>query len=79
MQKKIAVYTVLVGKYDNLQQPEYISDDFDYICFSNDIPHDHIGVWKVHKFDYTNSNRVRDSRFPKLNPHLLLPDYDFSV
>lgn len=79
MQKKIAVYTVLVGKYDNLQQPEYISDDFDYICFSNDIPHDHIGVWKVHKFDYTNSNRVRESRFPKLNPHLLLPDYDFSL
>lgn len=34
---KIAIYTVLTGGYDKLQQPKVIDSDFDYICFSNDI------------------------------------------
>ena len=31
---KIAIYTSLVGGYDNLLQPEVVDENFDYICFS---------------------------------------------
>lgn len=73
------IYTVLTGGYDDLCQPDTIKSDWDYICFSNDIEETDIGVWKIRKFDYCNSNKTRESRFPKLNPHLVLPDYDYSL
>lgn len=73
------IYTALTGDYDNLRQPEAVCPDCDYICFSNDIPHDQIGVWQIRHFDYHNDSKVRESRFPKLNPHLLLSEYTYSL
>lgn len=78
MNKKV-IYTVLTDNYDDLRQPENICSDCDYICFSNDIPQKQIGVWKIRHFDYHNDNKIRESRFPKLNPHLLLPEYTYSL
>lgn len=76
---KKVIYTALTGDYDNLRQPESVCPDCDYICFSNDIVHQRIGVWEIRRFDYHNSSKVRESRFPKLNPHLLLPEYTYSL
>ncbi|MBE6376462.1 MAG: DUF616 domain-containing protein [Lentisphaerae bacterium] len=77
--KKLVIYTVLTGNYDNLRQPESIVDDFDYICFSNDITKQRIGIWEIRSFDYHNNNNTRESRFPKLNPHLVLSEYEYSL
>ena len=76
---KTAVYTVLTGGYDTLHQPEAVSPDCDYFCFSNDIREKQLGVWQVRPFDYHHENPVRESRYPKLNPHLVLPDYEYSL
>ncbi|MBR5328436.1 MAG: hypothetical protein IKV31_07870 [Paludibacteraceae bacterium] len=44
-QKKYAIYTAMVGGYDEIMQPTVIDDRFDYILFSNDIKEDRVGVW----------------------------------
>lgn len=77
--KKIAIYTVLTGGYDQLQQPSVTDDRFDYICFSNDIPKENIGLWKIRKFDGHYPSKQIESRYPKMHPWVVLPEYDYSV
>ncbi len=79
MAKKSVIYTSLVGNYDTLLQPSFVSDDFDYICFSNDIPEKKIGVWKIEKIPFSHPNNTRLSRYAKLLPHRVLPEYEYSV
>lgn len=77
--KKVAIYTVLTGGYDNLSQPSIVDDRFDYFCFSNDIEKENIGIWKVRKFPGNFSSKAIESRFPKMHPWEVLPEYDYSV
>lgn len=35
--KKIVVYTAIIGDYDDLKEPNIISKDYDYVCFT-DMP-----------------------------------------
>lgn len=79
MRSKIAIYTCLVGGYDSLEDPEAPDPRCDYICFSNDIPEPQIGVWQIRRFPYENANATRASRFPKLQPHAVLPEYEYSL
>ena len=76
---KVAIYTVLTGGYDTLEQPKVIDERFDYFCFSNDIEKDSIGVWKVRKFEGEFPSKQIESRYPKMHPYTVLPDYDYSV
>jgi hypothetical protein len=76
---KVAIYTVLTGGYDKLMQPQVTDERFNYICFSNDIPKDHIGVWEIRKFDGEFSSKQIESRYPKMHPWIVLPEYDYSV
>ena len=45
----IAIYTCIVGGYDELQQPAVVEDGFDFICFvgMGEKTLDRIGVWGV--------------------------------
>ena len=79
MKTKIAIYTCLVGGYDRLDAPESQDPRCDYICFSNDIPEPQIGVWQIRRFPYENADATRASRFPKLQPHAVLPEYEYSL
>ena len=79
MRNTKVIYTVITGDYDDLRQPEAILPDWDYICFNNDIPEKQVGVWEIRRFDYRNANPVRESRYPKINPHLLLSGYEYSL
>ena len=75
----LAIYTALTGSYDDLRQPETVRTDADYICFSNDILEKKVGVWAIRPIPFENHDPVRVSRFPKLNPHLVLPEYEASL
>lgn len=33
---KMVIYTAIFGSYDNLNDPEYIEDNCDYVCFTDD-------------------------------------------
>ena len=69
----------MVGEYDELLQPIVVDSTFDYICFSNDIKADKIGVWKICPIPYHNADNIRLSRYVKLLPHIALPDYEYSL
>ena len=76
---KVAIYTVLTGGYDTLEQPKVIDERFDYFCFSNDIEKETIGVWKVRKFEGDFPSKQIESRYPKMHPSTVLPEYGYSV
>ncbi|MCD7978378.1 MAG: DUF616 domain-containing protein, partial [Tannerellaceae bacterium] len=78
MNKKV-IYTCLVGNYDSLSQPGIVCEEFDYICFSNNIKEQKIGVWQIRPIPFFHGNKTRLSRYVKLNPHIVLPNYIYSL
>lgn len=70
------IYTVLTGGYDHLQQPRVIDPDWDYVCFGDRDGQD--GVWKLQRIPFEGSNVMR-ARWAKMHPHVLFPDYSYSV
>lgn len=77
--KKIAIYTALTGGYDNLIQPQCVDNEFAYICFSNDIKEKRVGVWEIRSIPVVVRNQQRLSRFPKMHPHMLLAEFNYSL
>jgi hypothetical protein len=76
---KKVIYTSLAGNYDALKEPSYVIDGWDYICFSNDMKVNRNSIWQVRPIPYKNKDNLRLSRYVKLNPHLVLKDYDISL
>lgn len=76
---KLVIYTCLTGEYDNLKQPLVIDTTFDYICFSNNINKEFIGVWKIKKLPFPELDNTRLSRTAKILPHKVLENYDYSL
>lgn len=79
MKSKFVVYTVLTGDYDSIMQPEVIDNRFDYVLFTDDLSISQVGVWSIRKIPYDHSNSIRVSRYPKMHPVLLLPEYKASL
>lgn len=81
MNKK-AIYTVLVGGYDNVIDPLVVNNDFDYICFvgKGEISLHQSDVWKFCEIDADLKDKGRLSRIPKILPHkTCLSEYDYSL
>lgn len=76
---KVAIYTALTGGYDKLIQPQCVDDRFAYICFSNDIKEERVGVWEIRPIPVVVENQQRLSRYPKMHPHVLLAEFDYSL
>lgn len=73
---KKVIYTVLTGNYDRLEQPRVVDSDYDYVCFTDRFGED--GVWQLREIPFEGSPILR-ARWAKMHPHLLLPEYEFSV
>ena len=78
MNKKV-IYTCLVGNYDVLRQPLAIDESYDYICFSNDIKEERVGVWQIRPIPFKHKDKARLSRYVKILPHRALEDYEWSL
>lgn len=78
--KKKVVYTCITGGYDNLIEPKYITSDFDYICFTDNL-NIKSNVWQIKPLPKETSGltTVKKQRFVKINPHLVLPEYNISI
>lgn len=74
-----AIYSAVVGGYDNVVQPSVIDRSFDYILFTNDTYEKKIGVWNIRQIPYNNKDKTRIARWVKTHPHILLNDYDYSL
>ena len=72
VKKNKVIYTCLTGNYDNLLDPIVVSSDFDYICFSNDIDQENVGVWKINRIPSSIVDPNVLSRYIKILPHLCL-------
>jgi hypothetical protein len=77
---KYVIYTSLTGGYDDLPQYEVIDSDFDYICFTNDYPDgSKQGIWQIRAIPFQCDDKTRLSRYVKLMPHKVFPDYEYSI
>lgn len=67
-----------MGKIDNIIDPEIITPDVDYICFTDELRHKS-DIWKFVKVDNEFENLRYKAREIKLNPHKYLDGYDYSL
>lgn len=75
---KIAIYTACINNYDMLIQHQFICDEWDYFCITDRaIPG--IYNWEFVQADYRNVDPVRSARYYKTHPHVLFPDYQYSI
>ncbi|MDE6365139.1 MAG: DUF616 domain-containing protein [Lachnospiraceae bacterium] len=83
--KKIVIYTCIVGGYDGLKEPLLLFDNVEYICFTEDAASIRMAEhtkWTIcqipaaiaKKYDRTFSNR-----YIKMHPKELFPDADYAV
>lgn len=76
--KNIVVYTVIMGDYDYLKDPEYIMENCDYICFTNnpDLKSD---IWQIRYDADTQLDDTKWQRRHKVMVHEYLPEYEWSI
>lgn len=77
---KNVVYTCITGGYDTLIEPKYITEGFDYVCFTDDLTIES-NTWEIRQLpnETDELSQVKKQRFVKTHPHLLLSDYDISI
>lgn len=78
---RIAVYTVLYGEYDNIKPIMVKNNSLDYFAFTDQPVADNSG-WIKRTFDFPteiNNDNVLKSRYLRMHPHLLFPEYDYSI
>ena len=77
---KKVVYTCITGDYDKLIEPKVYSNDFDYICFT-DNPNLKSNTWLVKPLpeETEGLSQVKKQRYVKINAHKVLPEYDLSI
>lgn len=77
--KKIIVYSCIIGDYDGLKTPQYVSDDIKYVCFTDNkkIVSD---VWNIVYIEQNYGlDNIRLARYIKLFPDIFLEDEGTSV
>ncbi len=79
---KGVIYTCLTGDYDNLLTHYCQNKNWDYICFSDNIEMikaKKIAHWEIRPLQFNKLDRVKNARWHKTHPHILLPEYDYSL
>jgi hypothetical protein len=64
------VYTAIFGNYDDLKQPRVITQNWKYICYTDqdfDLPEDN--VWEIRKVSLINNDPIKTARWYKINFH----------
>ena len=77
---KKVVYTSICGNYDSLVTQSYMHNGWDYICFTDNeelLEKGHM-QWTIRPLKYTERDNTRNSRWHKMFPDLILPEYDIS-
>lgn len=76
---KKVVYTCISGNYDILEDPKFINNDFDYVCFTDQKFKTNIWKLKPIPENLKDLSSVKKQRYIKINAHEFLPEYDFSI
>jgi hypothetical protein len=70
------IYTTVTNGYDGLKQP-LVEQQLAMVCFNNVQTEN--SSWRIKPIELKNDDPVRTARYYKLHPHLLFPDYDWSI
>ncbi|WP_334078985.1 rhamnan synthesis F family protein [Microbulbifer sp. M83] len=77
---RIAVYSAIMGGYDNAIAHEALDASVDYLMFTDQKMVDDRGFWKVLRVTSGNDTEsVNMARHIKTNPYQFLPGYDVGV
>ena len=76
------IYTCITGDYDILRQPVVTDPTWDYVCFSDKrelVSAGKSGVWQIRPLPSVSDSSLVRSRYPKLQPHKVLGEYEYSL
>ena len=75
---KNVCYTCIFGNYESLKDPNIISSNFDYICFTdnNELKSN---KWKIIYINNLKVEHKKRNRLLKVLPHYIFNKYDFSI
>lgn len=80
--ERIVVYTSVFGTYDDVYEPQCLSENIDYYFVSEQKPE---GLKKYRWLDAKKflpsdlENPIDKNRYIKMHPHLLFPNYSYSI
>lgn len=79
---KIAIYTCIVGDYDQISEPLWIENDCDYYIISDRKPERETVFKYLDICDYLPDDvkdNTRKNRYIKINAHKIFPQYRYSI
>ena len=76
---KKVIYTAIIGNYDDLEEPKYIPEGYDFICFTDQDIKKPNSVWKIRQVLPLYEDNTRTARKYKILPHRFLSEYDVSI
>lgn len=79
---KKVVYSCITGGYDNVPEYKYLDKTWDYILFTDNAELIKLGKyyhWTIRKLEFSKLDNVRNARWHKVNPHILFPEYQYSL
>ena len=76
---KMVIYTAIFGKYDNINDPVYIDDNCDYVCFTDDetLQSDIWDIRIVKDLDVSHTRKMAEKY--SVLAHRFFPEYELSV
>ena len=80
LDKKIVVYTCIVGDYDSIKEPIYFNDNVNYILFSDrDVKSSFWKVKRIPKRVLKLNDKTLINRYFKFHPSEFFKEYDYSI
>ena len=76
---KKVIYTTIIGKYDILEEPSFIPEGYDFICFTDQKINKPNSIWEIRQVLPLYKDNTRTARKYKILPHRFLPEYDISI
>ncbi len=77
--KRLVIYTCITGGYDRLPDPRAVCPSADYVCFTDHPSNARSAVWDYRPITRSERTSALTSRWYKLHPHELFPDYEYSL
>lgn len=77
---KQVIYTCLTGNYENLVDPSVVSEDFNYVCFTDNMNlSSNVWILKPIPNELLHLSKVKQQRCIKICPHKYLSEYETSI
>lgn len=81
---KVAIYTCIIGDYDNLLEPIYSNKFMDFYIVTDRVRKQDSQWKEIYSKDFEyiygrNLDNQRINRFFKLHPDVLFPEYEYSI